>query len=325
MRDISKDIEQLEIAGDLIDKNSPTTSRLALFLVDNLIELIMHKRALYEFRNDEQWGIYKPSKYSIKKKSAVKNYFNDKINFLVNDIKLINDSDSRVFKFGHYLRNESYHNGIVREKIINIVTRIYFKTVCIVFPLLWIGSYGYSRQGEVRDFLSKYNIDAEFITNDILREICKEIFKKRDSQEFELAQALSEDLLERVQEVLDLIDYLSSEPGSMSPDEGLKWMQFREAGILEFGVVESHEEYRLFWEKVKKELAAFKPSVTLDKLNKWLIKADGIKQERDKGIILQKFWEIDKPLLIIENLVHEAAFEYDEEINRRIDESLLHK
>lgn len=167
MRDISKDIEQLEIAGDLIDRNSPTTSRLALFLIDNLIELIMHKQAMYRLRNSRQWSVNKPNTYSNKKKIAIKKYFKDKVNYLVNDIKIISYSDSSVLKFGHYLRNESYHNGIVRDNIIDIVTRIYFKTLCIIYPLLWTSSY-YSRHGEVRGFLSKYNIDREYITKDII-------------------------------------------------------------------------------------------------------------------------------------------------------------
>lgn len=140
-----------------------------------------------------------------------------------------------------------------------------------------------------------------------------------------MAQVLSDDLLERVQELLESIDYLFSEPGSMSADEGLKWIQFCESGILEFGIVQSQEEYLLFWDKVREELATFQPSVTIETLNKWLIKAESIKQERDNGVILQTYWEIDKPLLIVANLVHEAVFAYEEEIDSRIEESLLYK
>jgi hypothetical protein len=67
IREIIKDIEQLEVAGELIDKNTPTASRLALFLIDNLAELIMYKRSIYEFRYDEIWPpIFRPRKYSIK-------------------------------------------------------------------------------------------------------------------------------------------------------------------------------------------------------------------------------------------------------------------
>lgn len=66
MRYIVKDIEQLEVAGDLIDKDAPTTSRLALFLIDNFAELIMYRITLYEFTHDDQWKTMRPSKYPFK-------------------------------------------------------------------------------------------------------------------------------------------------------------------------------------------------------------------------------------------------------------------
>ena len=46
MKNIKKDTEQLEVAGELIDRNSRSASKLALFLLDNLAELI---RALLAF------------------------------------------------------------------------------------------------------------------------------------------------------------------------------------------------------------------------------------------------------------------------------------
>lgn len=55
MRNLGKDIEQLEVAGYLIDNNSPTMSRLALFLIDNLVELIMYRISLLKFATYLQW------------------------------------------------------------------------------------------------------------------------------------------------------------------------------------------------------------------------------------------------------------------------------
>ena len=46
MKIIKKDIEQLEVAGELIDSHSPCAYRRALLLIDNLAELI---RAILSF------------------------------------------------------------------------------------------------------------------------------------------------------------------------------------------------------------------------------------------------------------------------------------
>ncbi len=318
MRNIVKDIEQLEVAGDLIDKKTPTSSRLALFLIDNFAELVMHKICLYEFARDDQWKNMKQCKYSAKKRNDLKNHFQSKINFIVNDLNLIDDSDANVLRVGHALRNEAYHNGILRERIITPITRTYFQAICFIFPKLWLGSYGYTRPDEVREFLERYGIHGDLITSSALNQICEKILNGRGSKERDLSRAISEDLVSRIQDIIDAIDYLSSEPGAMSPDEGLKWLQFREEGGMEFGQSKNDEEFRQFWDEVKTKLAAFKPKVSLNTLRNWIKKAKKIESENDKGLILQKFWEIDKQFIKIENMVQEEVFRYDEYINSRI-------
>ncbi|MBU4448236.1 MAG: hypothetical protein KKD99_06590 [Proteobacteria bacterium] len=317
MRNIVKDIEQLEVAGDLIDKDTPTTSRLALFLIDNFAELIMYRIALYKFARDDQWKTMRPSKYPFKNREDIKNHFDSKLNCILNDLKLIEQSDASVFRVGHKLRNEAYHNGILREIIITPVTRTYFKTICSIFQKLWVGSsvlHTYSTANELKDFLMKYGIEADILTHHALGQICQRILNGRDITVVKLAKAISDDLATRIQDTLDIIHELSSGPAAMSPDEGLKWLQFREEGGMEFGQTKNDEEFRLFWEEVRTKLASFKPKVTSNTLNNWIKKANTIKTEKDKGNILQKYWTIDKQFINIESMVREELFRYEEEI-----------
>jgi hypothetical protein len=317
MRNIIKDIEQLELAGDLIDKDTPTTSRLALFLIDNFAELIMYRIALYNFALDDQWKTMRPSKYLLKNRDNIKNYFNHKLNFILNDLKLIEQSDASVFRVGHELRNEAYHKGILRERIITPVTRTYFKTICSIFQKLRVGPsvlHTYSTANELKDFLMKYGIKADILTHHALGQICQRILNGRDIPVIELAKAISDDLDTRIQYILDIIHDLSSGPAAMPPDDGLKWLQFRQEGGMEFGVVESDEEFNLFWDEVKIRLAEFKPKVTLNRMVKWLKRADSIKNAKDEGSILQKFWTIDEQFIKIENMVQEEVFRMEEDI-----------
>jgi hypothetical protein len=317
MRNIVKDIEQLEVAGDLIDKDTPTTSRLALFLIDNFAELLMYHIALYEFARNDQWKSLRASKYPFKKRESIKEYFDPKLNFILNDLKLIEQSDATVFRIGHKLRNEAYHKGVLREKIITPITRTYFQTICSIFQKLWIGPsvlQTHSTTSEVNDFLVKYGMEADILTIEALVQICQRILNGRDITVVELAKAISGDLTTRIQYILDIILDLSSGPTAMSPDDGLKWLQFRQEGGMEFGVVENDAEYHLFWEKVRSKLAEFKPNVTLNRMAKWLNRSELIKNEKDKGTILQKFWTIDEQFIKIENMVQEEAFRIEEDI-----------
>ena len=83
---------------------------------------------------------------------------------------------------------------------------------------------------------------------------------------------------------------------------------------MEFGIVESDEEFNLFWQEVKTKLAEFKPKVTLNRIVKWLKRADSIKNEKDKGNILQKFWTIDAQFIKTENMVLDEVFRCEDEI-----------
>jgi hypothetical protein len=315
MREVIKDIEQLEVAGELIDKNTPTASRLALFLIDNLAELIMYRRSLYEFRYDESWPlVFRPRKYPIKRIKEIKDHFKPKINLIVNHLKLITESDGIVLRIGHALRNEAYHNGILRDRILIQITRAYFQTVCEIFPSLWIDSYSYSREEEVKKLLDKYGVNSIFITNDIIKIIYEKILQGRQFDSIALAESISDDLIKRIREIIDALEDSPSANRAMSADERLKWLQFRNEGIFEFGIVENDEEYHAKWGKIQDEFAVYRPKVTIKKLNRWIEKAMAILKENDKGRIFQKFWEIDEQFLKIENLVMEAVIEYEKEI-----------
>ena len=317
MKNIKKDIEQLEIAAELLDKNSPTGARLSLFLLDNLAELLMYNSVRMEFAWDDQFASVRPPKCSANKRRKIMDYFNDKVNFLVEEKKLDYDQE-QVLKLGHRLRNEAYHNGILREYIIIPITRAYLQTVCELLPTLWIGSYSYTNHNEVKDFLKKYDENFGDIDHDSLRQICQIILKGRECEVSQLALAVSDDLINRVEETIEGLEYLSSNGQKKSPDEILKWMQFREETDIEFGVVKSDEEFRELWKKVEQALSVFRPKVTLRTLESWKRKAERIKLEASSGVISAKFQEIDQPFLKIENFVSEAVFEYDEYINSQM-------
>jgi len=318
MKGLMKDLAQLEVAGELIEKNTTSTSRLALFLIDNVAELIMYKNVMDEFRRDDHY-ILKPSKYTAKKKEEIKKLFKPKVNFLVNDLSKITESDGFVLKVGHYLRNEAYHNGIIRDRIITPITRTYFQTICKLFPSLWSRVYVHFFNGEEKEFYRRYGIGVGGIDHNVLAEIGSKILRDRGCKECELANAIAEDLVIRLQETLEYLEYLPSGKFTKSPADTLKWLQFIEKGGSESKIIsDSPEEFRLFWKGVEEKFNIFQPKITLETCKIWLAKATDIRNEKDSGIILEKFWEIDRQYLPIENLVTEVVNGYEMEIDRQI-------
>jgi len=296
MRNIKKDIEQLETAGELLDKDSPTAARLSLFLLDNLAELLMYNVARIELSRDDRLASIRPPSYSAKKRQNILRRFNPKVNFLVQDLGELDLLQGHILKVGHRLRNEAYHNGVLRESIIIPVARVYFQTVCELLPTLWTGGYTVTDHTEVEDFLRKYGQDSGIINHDILKGICRTISRGRECDVSELAKAVSNDLASRIEETIESIEHLSSDL-KRSPEDLLKGIQFFEKTELESGIAKSHEEWREFQREIEVRLSAFRPKVTLKTLETWEKKAKEISSETSRGTILAKFNEIDKPFL----------------------------
>ena len=345
---IIKDIEQLEYAGELIDKNTPTNSRLALFLIDNLAELIMHREVLFEFskyffsKTYENWGkIALDYPYSYKKTERVKNKYPYKVNFLVNDLNILSKHDGDILKSCHYIRNEAYHYGVIRDNIIGPLVRTYFQTICKIypsFPKLIIDTTG------KKEFLRKYGIEGnEKLYDKALKKICQKISQGRGCKESELAKAISEHLSTRIQKSINTLESIAdpylymAEEGEgertineirknmpnlrkRSPDEKLRLIQFgnlkpEDGGVKFKGDTRNKEDIKAFRKEWKEKYNKFRPKITINTLKKWLEKAKTLQNERNSGIILKKFKAIDKKFNNIEDLIFENYVKFIEDID----------
>jgi hypothetical protein len=106
-------IEQIEEAAVQIDKQTINGSRLALILIDNVIEILMYDLTRAELSLEDHEAI-------------IKGTFNDKyydfdvkIQFLVDDEK-ISKNQKVILNFCHIFRNEAYHLNKLRGGIIGV-------------------------------------------------------------------------------------------------------------------------------------------------------------------------------------------------------------
>ena len=324
MREIKKYIEQLEEAAKFLAKKTPTGARLSLLLIDNLAELFMYNNIREVFALDDYVKTVIKPKYSTKKREKVEKYFKDKCNFLTNYAKFISNDDRNILVIGHYFRNEAYHNGVLRDNIILNITRTYFKTLCKILPSLWSGSCIYSNINEIENFLQKYSIKGNLINREKLNEICSTLLEGNKCSIPELCKKLSEDLLKRIEDLInDLDDLSSSIYKGKEKDEILKEIQFHKESIVECNIPENEESVREFHNKREKLLAEYTPSITLHTIKKWRIQTIDIRSEKLSGSAMRKFYNIDKKLLTISNMVEEVFLYLDGlvdlEINHRLN------
>ena len=320
MREIKKDIEQLEEVAHQLDKQTPTGARLALLLLDNLIELLAFKKVKKIFAFDEMYKLPgKLPKYSPEKRKKVKDHFKEKINFLVSETKDISHDEGDFLKVGHELRNEAYHNGVLRDSIILSVTSVHYEIVCRLLPRLWIMSYSYSREDEVSAFLNKYGIQGSMIDTKSLEKICINLLGDRNSTTDNLREDISDDLINRIDELVETLEsYQPDVRPDLTPDELLKEMQFSQTFPGDLKFPETHEGFLEFHRTRDEYRSKFKPKVILATIVRWKRQAAKIRSEDRPGAVMRKFSEIDRHLLKIEDIIYEAVAEFDIYIDSQI-------
>lgn len=319
MHKIKQNLEQLEEAAQQLAKQTPTGARLALLLSDNLVELLMYEKVRLEFARCNQFQSAIPPKYSPAKQKKVMDYFRDKVNFLVSETRDISPDEGDCLKVAHQLRNEAYHTGVLRKPIIVYVAAVYFEIASKLLPRLWLGGYMYTSQNDVVTFLKRYDIKGDNINKAILAKICSCLLEGKSCEISKLNKALSGDLLRRIEETLDGLDYLA-EGGYQrtTAKQVLKNMQFSEMMAANYEFAKTDEGFREFVRTREKLFPKYKPPITMDIIEIWKQRAKTLESETMPGSVLRKFADIDRELLPIEQKVDEAVFQFDEMINAQI-------
>ena len=319
MHEIRQNIEQLEEATQQLVKQTPTGARLALLLLDNLVELLMYKKVRLEFAWCNQFRTTVPPKYSPEKQRKVMEYFGDKVNFLVSETQDITQDEGDCLKVAHKLRNEAYHTGVIRKSIIVYVAAVYFEIACKLLPRLWLGGFTYTSQDDVATFLKRYNVDKDMIDETILAKICSCLLEGKTCEISKLNKALSEDLVRRIEETLYGLDYLA-EGGYQrtTAKQVLKQMQFSEMLATNHDFPKTDEGFRKFVRTREKLFPKYKPPITMDVIGMWKQRAKTLESETMPGSVLRKFADVDRELLLIEQKVGEAVFQFDEMLNAQI-------
>ena len=227
MKQIRQDAEQLNEAVQQLGKNTSTGARLALFLLDNLAELLMYRKALFVFGWDDEFR--RPEGYDLSrsKRRKVSRNFDEKIGLLIakegilcaEEEGTLFAEEAEVLSLGHRIRSEAHHRGKARDSILLDVAVTYLDIVCAIWPRLWNGDYSYSKMDEVTNFLADFGLSGGTIDKGILAEVANRICASIEVRPQPLQIVLGEDLCARIDEIFKLINHLSTGWNHSPPPE----------------------------------------------------------------------------------------------------------
>ncbi len=326
MERIKRIATQLEECKKFIEFQQDTHYRLAVLLLDNLIELLMYHVVCNEFQYDDyfiklhKWIDNTPAsdeekrkirselKYELiptKQRVAVDRYFDEKLKFLSSHRDYISPQTARVLSRLHVYRNEIYHRDTVRLESIRTAALILFDIACDLISDLKLSSCGYNSDDDL-SWMAKYTeIKMDF---DIQKKVAKYY---RDSFSLDLTEirhSLIEHLNDRFSQFMERLKFINenTRPND-SLDVTLKSVQF----WVEDRTRSPHSRDSGF--------QRFTPKYTLDWVNSLKDQVSSMGPNMDKVDLFARFSDIEEAFEPVESQVCEVNEALDSAIQMAID------
>ena len=153
-------VEQLHRATEELRTDHPTNNRLALILIDNAVELMVHHRCMDRLKENERWSRLAMARQAVAKtrppggdnsdldaisdtpvmtekqrKDAKGKHLDDKLKLLAS-MGDISAPERRFIAIAHGYRNELYHVGLAHNEVIRSIAGQYFLLSCDLFARL---------------------------------------------------------------------------------------------------------------------------------------------------------------------------------------------
>ena len=228
MKHILSIVEQLDRAANELSAGHPVSHRLALILIDNVAELIIHRRCQMHASAAKAEARFKePNLSIIQRRKALGVYLSEKTKIL-QTLGDINELERSFLTICHGYRNEIYHVGLRHEDIIQALAGEYYLFVCDIFQRMRPDIISWS-SGDVYTPIAKKYLSQSGISNIFefdLEKIVLELENIKTS-----TPSLNEKLSEYANDTLDQIEkdlefLVADNPAGMSCSEVLMHVQF---------------------------------------------------------------------------------------------------
>ena len=327
MERLYRTVVQLEEARKLIQQGDVAHLRLALILLDNAVEVMMHRviegkmmysdmyeRMLENFPSDPPDAKGKEIRQELathvvprKRQKEIRRLFGEKIKFLSENHDKIPVPCARALKHLHDYRNETQHRDEVRSESINAATLVYFDIAADFLTRLQPGTT-VSIGGENYDWLKKYGIQNKHVPSDETRSRIAEGL--RDGLPLDIAgirTALATHLMSRIEAMENQLSFIEeSLPPLVSAETPLKVVQFWHQTPTP---VNSSLE----------DLHAFIPTHGANAFEQWRAATEALNAIEDKLDMFDRFATIEDEFEPLEKIIDDTVSDIDRQIQHEID------
>ena len=317
-------VEQLDRAARELTVDHPINNRLALILVDNATELILHRRCTDHVQRDRMSQRLDASHRAL----ARGNFLEGKLKVL-EMLDDISHHERRFINAAHQYRNELYHVGLTQDDVVRPISFQYFKLCCELFDRLrpaWRTQSSTDRFSEVAErYLPRSGDHIEFMAVDNT-ELAKALLSNLPNDTHALQTSLSASAESHIEEVQEAFAFVVQDnPARHNKRTVLRNVQWHhdfmhaleregvEGSWMIPGYLDEVNRVRTALESTWRQRHMSVPAV------KWHKRAEAIKNEPDALEAMMLYQALRHDMAYLEEAITNAASELDAWIQLEID------
>jgi hypothetical protein len=320
-------VVQLEEARRLLEQGDVAHLRLALILIDNAVEVMMHRIIEHELEYSKMYarmlenfpsGPLDPKGEELrremlahvlppKRQKEIRRVFGEKIKFLSEDRTKIPLPCARALKHLHDYRNETQHQDRVRSESIKPATLVYLDIAVDFLVRLHPGTTSWTG-GENYDWLKKYGIPNKFALPEEIRPRIAEGLRAGLPLDIAGIQtALATHLSDRIDAMENQLIFVEEcLPSDLRAETPLKVIQF-------------WHQHPMPPNASLAEVHAFVPPQGPDAFTKWRTATGALNAMEDKLEMFDRFATIEDEFEPLEKMLDDTVSDIDRQIQHEID------
>jgi hypothetical protein len=323
-------VEQLDRATDELADGSAIAGRLALILIDNVVELLMHRRCADIFQREAGFDPdpTKPGRYSRAARFRVLGQrFDEKYKFLLGEGDL-SQQELDFVRICHNIRGEAYHAGLTHDVFIRSLAAEYHALACSLVARLQVSWRTSSATDQYGTRVEKHLLAGPGRLGDRyldtpVEDIAASLNASRLPPNIRLQDALADALSSRL-EVIEsnlqfLVDGTPGGKGGVENEliEAQRWDDLFSGIALD--VQERTDEYSVHVLRRREEMdASWEPKLRSLPMASWRARAEGTRGAAMMSA-LTRYEQLSKDIEYIEGVLDSAASALSAHIDMQID------
>jgi hypothetical protein len=316
-------IDQLDLAVDQLTLRDRNYNRFALMLIDNIVELALHRRAEDAHAENALYRFSGP-KYDEKTVAeAMRRGFDRKVK-LARSIGLLSEDQATSIRHLHQFRNAAYHQGQRHEGLLRSLTVFYFLNACTMLsnyePSMW-----HSSSRDIIPYRAvKYIGTAPFLRPDDFKPAWTRLCGVAKSLGTRLIADLADDMQSTIEDFDSALEFLAiNSPRGLTRNQHIVDCQawqfvFTKAGrafAAQIGCNDGMHPIHI----VERVTAAYPWPDVSDPVANWLRQLAALRAERNEHAALNKYCQYMERTDALRTTIQRSASELDHAIQEQID------